>query len=105
MPAPSVTYTLTNGTTADASQVMQNFNDLINGVSDGTKDLSVNALTLAGALTANGHATLGNASADDLTVNASLASHLPIKTTNSYDIGSSTIGLRALYFGANSQTV
>lgn len=105
MPAPSYTYTLTNGTTADASQVMQNFSDILNGVSDGTKDLSINALTLAGTLTANGNTTIGNASGDDLTINASLASTLPIKTTNSYDIGSTTIGLRALYLGANSQTV
>ena len=27
MPAPSLTYTLSNGTTADASKVMQNLND------------------------------------------------------------------------------
>jgi len=103
--APSLTYTLTNGTTADASQVMQNFNDLLNGITDGTKDLSINALTCAGTATLNGHINLGNSSADDLTITASLASTLPIKTTNSYDIGSSTLGLRALYLGANSQTV
>ena len=78
---------------------MQNFNDILNGVSDGTKDLSINALTLAGALTANGNVTLGNASGDDLTVTASLASSIPIKTNNSYDIGSATLGLRKLYLG------
>tara|TARA_R110000868_G_scaffold9394_1_gene46898 strand:- start:1653 stop:2921 length:1269 start_codon:yes stop_codon:yes gene_type:complete len=105
MTSPSLTYTLTNGTTADASQVMQNFNDLLNGYTDGTKDLSISALTCAGTATLNGHVNLGNASADDLTITASLASSLPIKTTNSYDIGSSTLGLRAAYFGANSQTV
>lgn len=104
MPAPSFTYTLTNGTTADASQVMQNFNDILNGVSDGTKDLSISALTAAGTATLNGAVNLGNASSDDLTITASLASTIPIKTTNSYDIGSSTLGLRALFFGANSQT-
>lgn len=91
-------------TTADASQVMQNFNDILNGVSDGTKDLSINALTVAGTATLNGAINLGNSSADDITVTGSLASTIPIKTTNSYDIGSSTLGLRALYFGANSQT-
>jgi hypothetical protein len=99
MPAPSVTYTLTNGTTADASQVMQNFNDLINGMSDGTKDLSINALTLAGALTANGHVNIGNASADDLIVNASLASNLVPKTTNTYNLGSADVGVAGVYFG------
>lgn len=105
MASPSLTYTLTNGTTADASQVQQNFTDLLNGYTDGTKDLSISALTCAGTATLNGHVNLGNSSADDLTVTASLASTLPIKTTNSYDIGSSTLGLRALYLGANSQTV
>lgn len=101
----SVTYSFSNGTTADASQVNTNFTDIINGTSDGTKDFSINALTVAGAATFNGNVTLGNASSDDLTFTASMASTLPIKTTNTYDIGSSTLGLRAAYFGANSQTV
>jgi hypothetical protein len=105
MAAPSLTYSLTNGSTADASQVMQNFNDLLNGITDGTKDLSISALTCAGTASLNGHVNLGNSSADDLIILASLAGSIPIKTTNSYDIGSSTLGLRALYFGANSQTV
>lgn len=105
MASPSYTYSLTNGTTADASQVMQNYNDILNGVTDGTKDLSISALTVAGTATLNGNINLGNASADDLTITGSLASTIPIKTTNSYDIGSATLGLRALYLGANSQTV
>lgn len=105
MAAPSLTYTLTNGSTADASQVMQNFNDLLNGITDGTKDLSISALTCAGTATLNGHVNIGNSSADDLTITASLASAIPVKTTASYDIGSSTLGIRALYFGRNSQTV
>jgi hypothetical protein len=104
MPAPSLTYTLTNGNTADATQVMQNFTDILNGVSDGTKDLSINALTAAGAATLNGHVTLGNAAADDLTINASLASSIPVKTTATYNIGAATLGLLSVYFGRNSQT-
>jgi hypothetical protein len=105
MAAPSVTYTLTNGTTADATQVMQNFNDLINGVSDGTKDLSINALTCAGTATLNGNVNLGNASGDDLTVNASLASNLVPKTTNTYNLGSADLGYASLYLGtADSDT-
>lgn len=101
MPAPSVTYTFSNSTTADASQVNQNFTDIINGVSDGTKDLSISALTCAGTATLNGNVNLGNASGDDLTITASLASTIAIKTTNSYDIGSSTLGLRSIYFGSS----
>jgi hypothetical protein len=97
--APSLTYTLTNNTTADASQVQQNFNDLLNGYTDGTKDLSISALTCAGTATLNGHINLGNSSADDLTVTASLASNLAIKTNNTYGIGSSTLGLSGVYLG------
>lgn|GEM_PF-3186086 len=87
------------------TQVNQNFTDIINGLSDGTKDLSINALTVGGNFSVSGNTTLGNASSDDITFTGSMASSLPIKTTNTYDIGSSLLGLRALYFGANSQTV
>lgn len=106
MAAPSLTYTLTNGTTADAAQVMQDLNDLLNGITDGTKDLSISALTVAGTFLATGSSnTIGNSSSDDLTITASLASSIPVKTTASYDIGSSTLGLQSIYFGRNSQTV
>lgn len=102
MAGPSYTYTLTNGTTADASQVMQNFNDILNGVTDGTKDLSIAAITAAGTATFNGNVNIGNASGDDLTVTASLASTIPVKTNTSYDIGSATLGLRSVYIGGTS---
>jgi hypothetical protein len=80
---------------------MQNFTDVLNGITDGSKDLSISALTAAGTATLNGHVNLGNSSADDLTITASLASSLPIKTTNSFDIGSADLGLRALYLGTS----
>lgn len=97
MAAPSLTYTLTNNSTADATQVMQNFNDLLNGYTDGSKDLSISALTCAGTATFNGAVNLGNATGDDITVTGSLASSIPIKTTNTYDIGSSTLLLAKVY--------
>jgi hypothetical protein len=50
MSAPSVTYpTFANSTTADGPQVSKNFQDLVDGLSDGTKDLSVHSLALSGA--------------------------------------------------------
>jgi hypothetical protein len=106
MASPSVTYTFSNGTAADASQVNTNFTDLINGLTDGTKDLSISALTCAGTATLNGNINLGNASADDLTITASLAADLPIKTTGTYYIGSATKALLGVYFGnaSNSNT-
>lgn len=45
MAAPSVSYTFSNSTTADAGQVNTNFSDLIAGLSDGTKDLTVSTVT------------------------------------------------------------
>lgn len=104
MANPAVTYTFSNSTTADATQVNQNFTDLINGATDGTKDYSISALTVAGAATLNGNITLGNASADDLTITASLASSLAIKTTATYNIGSSTLGLLSMYLGNSTFT-
>ncbi len=99
MAAPSYTYSLTNGATADAAQVMQNYNDILNGVTDGTKDLTINAITCNGAASFKGTVALGDAAADDITHTGSLASTIPIKTNNTYDIGSATLGLRKLYLG------
>jgi hypothetical protein len=93
----SVTYTFTNGTTADATQVNQNFTDLINGSSDGTKDYSIAALTCAGTATFNGAVTLGNGTGDDLTFTGYVASSFIPKTNGAYDLGSSTNSWQALY--------
>lgn len=97
MANPSVTYTFTNSTTADGTQVSQNFIDLINAMTDGTKSFSIDALTVAGAALFNGAVTLGNASGDDITHTGSLASAIPVKTDNSYDIGDTTHGLRVVH--------
>ncbi len=104
MSAPSYTYSLTNGATADAAQVMQNYNDILNGVTDGTKDLTVNAFTANGAVSFKGTVALGDAAADDITITGSLASTIAIKTTNTYNIGSATLGLAGVYFGTGSTT-
>ena len=50
MALPSVSYTFTNGTTASASQVNQNFSDIVAALTDTTKSLSIDALTTAGAV-------------------------------------------------------
>ncbi|CAK0739699.1 hypothetical protein CCP2SC5_1020027 [Azospirillaceae bacterium] len=85
MAYPSVTYTFSNSTTADASQVNQNYADIINGLSDGTKDLSVSAITAAGNVTFNGNTAIGNASSDTLTITAVLSSTIALGTTFTYD--------------------
>ena len=73
MANPSVNYTFTNGTVADATQVNQNFTDLINGLTDGSKSLNVDAITAAGKATLNGAVDLGNATGDAITVNGAFA--------------------------------
>lgn len=64
----SVSNTFSNGTTADATQVNTNFSDIIAGLSDGTKDISISALTVAGTATLNGNMVFGNAAGDTITV-------------------------------------
>ena len=56
-----------------------------------------NDLTVTNDLAVNGSSTLGNASNDDLIVHASLASSLLLKTDSTYNIGSSTEKLAAIY--------
>ncbi len=97
MTSPSVTYTLTNGSIADATAVQTNFNDLIASLSDGTKDLSISALTCAGSATFAGNVTLGNATADDITVTGSIASSVPVKTTNTYNLGATSLRWANIY--------
>ena len=69
MANPSVTNIFVNGSVADASAVNQNFSDLVNSLTDGTKSLNVDAVTAAGTATLNGNVVLGNASGDTITAN------------------------------------
>lgn len=105
MATVSVTYTFTNGTTADADEVNTNFTDLINGTSDGTKDFSIAALTVAGAATLNGDVTLGNSSGDDITIIGSIAADIPFKTNATYDIGATGKGPALIYLASGSNTL
>lgn len=83
----------------------QNFTDIVNGVSDGTKDLSINALTVAGNANFNGNTTIGNATSDVCTVTAFVGSNITPGTTNTYDLGiTTTNGWRAIYISSSSNT-
>ena len=97
MGAPTVTNTFSNGTTADATAVNQNFIDLIAAMSNGASDFSIGALTVAGALAANGAVTLGNATGDDVTVTGYLASAVIPKTDDTYDLGTAALKWRDIY--------
>jgi hypothetical protein len=61
MAFPSVTNLFVNGTDADADEVNKNFADIIDGVSDGTKDISVAVATVASTLNVAGTTTLSSA--------------------------------------------
>lgn len=97
----SVTNTFTNGSTADATQVNQNFTDILNGLSDTTKDFSMNNGTLASTLTANGNVVLGSSSSKTIMVNGSIASSVPVNANNSWDLGGSGLGFKSIYIGAS----
>jgi hypothetical protein len=70
---PAVTNTFVESSTAYATAVNQNFLDVINGISDGTKDIRVNNATVAGSLALSSQLTS--------------RSVIPA-TTDIYDIGS-----------------
>jgi len=95
--APSVTYTFTDATTIVHSEVNQNFTDIINGISDGTKDITISAFTANGAATFNGAVTLGNATGDDITITGRIASDIDPKTAATNTLGDATQTWRALY--------
>jgi hypothetical protein len=70
--------------------VNQNFDDVINGITDGTKDLTVSAFTGNGAATFNGAVTLGNATGDDITITGRVAADVDPKTASTHDLGDAT---------------
>ena len=61
----SVTYSFSNGAgnTIDATKENQNFTDIVNGLSDGTKSVSVDDVSAGGDLAVTGKCKLGGAEA------------------------------------------
>jgi len=97
MAAPTVTNTFTNDTAADATEINQNFTDIINSLTDGTKDFTIGDLTLNGDASFNGNVTLGNATGDDITFTGRAASDLIPKTNAAYTLGNATLNFQSLY--------
>lgn len=97
MAAISVPNEFTNGTAADATEVNANFDAITDGLSDGTKDITVSAATINGALTANGAVTLGNATGDDIIVTGRVAADFDPKTASTYDMGDATQLWKGVY--------
>jgi hypothetical protein len=101
MAAPVISYTFSNGTTSDASQVNQNFTDLINALTDGTADLTFGSAVISGALSAGGNVILGNAASDTLTIGGTVVSSL-LPTDATYDLGSAVKQWKDLYLSGNA---
>tara|TARA_R110000796_G_scaffold252618_2_gene388734 strand:+ start:1256 stop:2611 length:1356 start_codon:yes stop_codon:yes gene_type:complete len=98
----SITYTFANSTTADATEVNTNFQDIIDGTSDGSKDFSIAALTVAGTTTLNANVNIGNATSDDLTITARVASDIDPKTAATNTLGDATQTWLALYLDGDA---
>lgn len=95
------------GGSITATKWNTNFQDVVNGLSDGTKDLNVAAITAAGALTVagtatlNGNVVLGNASTDTLTVNAAQTVNASMTVASNVSFSGDVTGQRvALTFGS-----
>jgi hypothetical protein len=61
MAYPTYSFNLTNGSPNDATQVQQNFTDILNGVSDGTKDVCVKSVSATSGINVAGTAAFGGA--------------------------------------------
>lgn len=106
MALPSVTYTFTNGTSADATQVNTNFNDLVEAMTDSSADFTVGSLVVSGAVSLTGNTvTVGNATSDVLALTSRITGDLTPTASATYSIGSSSLGWTGLYMGANGQTL
>jgi hypothetical protein len=108
MASPTVTYSFTNGTVIDASQVNTNFNDIIASLTDSTKDLDVadisattgtitNLTSTAATLTTGTIGTLKNTVTDvasTATINAMVntTSYIRITGTTATTINGITAG-------------
>ena len=63
---------------------------------------SFTTLTASGATTLNGAVTLGDATADDITITGRIAGHIVPKTNDTYDLGTSSLRWRTAYLAAST---
>ena len=63
---------------------------------------SFTTLTASGATTLNGVVTLGDATADDVTITGRIAGHIVPKTNDTYDLGTSSLRWRTAYLAAST---
>jgi len=63
---------------------------------------TVTTLNATGATTLDGAVTLGNATGDDIVMTGRMASHMVPKTTNTYDLGTSSLRYRELFLSGST---
>ena len=63
---------------------------------------SFTTLTASGATTLNGAVTLGDATADDVTITGRIAGHIVPKTNDTYELGTSSLRWRTAYLAAST---
>ena len=104
MAYPSVTNTLTNNELAQSDHLDTNFNDIVQALQVGDKDINVLTLTVEGLSDLRGNITMGNSSSDDLTINARLISNLIPQAGLSLNLGSSTKGFISIYLSSTNNS-
>lgn len=92
----TVSNTLSNGQTIDAGELNTNYTDITNGLSDGTKDVTVAAINCT-TLATTGAVTLGDASGDVITVNGTPAFQTKVELAGSDIASGSTPDADTLY--------
>jgi len=101
MAVPSVTYTFTNGTSANATEVNQNFSDIVGSITDSTGDLAVGSITAGTAVVSSisaevidvGSITAGTAAvSSELVVSGTMHVYGNVGMSSMVSIGSAATG-------------
>lgn len=85
----TVTNNFVNNTLIKPDDINQNFTDIINGTSDGTKDIKVEALTIASDLNITGESSFGNNIDDKIEINSIIDNDIIPNANGSYEFGTS----------------
>ncbi len=97
MAIPSVTYNFVNGTVADGDAVDQNFQDIIDALTNATASLAVGGFVASGTASFNGNVYIGDSASDCLVITSETMSSFSVKSNAVYTIGDNTKSWRAVY--------
>ena len=100
MAYPSVPNSFTDGETIDAGRHNENYAAIVNGLSDGTKDINVGSCTMAGNLTVAGNTVLGDSSGDTVSFSGTLATDIMPTADATYSLGSASYSWKKVVVGS-----